>query len=77
MPGHGDDGLTGVQEEASAFTEIDDVHLPSLAKGLAFFGISGSRRKNQKITSSNGENALPSQSENYDVFDIDEMLVIF
>ena len=50
--------------------------VPSLAKGLAFFGISGFRRKNQKMISSNGENAPPFQSENYDVFDIDEMLII-
>ena len=51
-------------------------HIPSLAKGLAFFGISGSRRKNQKIIPSNDENAFFFQSKNYDVFDIDEMLII-
>ena len=56
---------------------INEVRLPSLAKGLAFFGISESRRKNQKIISSNDENAFFFQSKNYDVFDIDEMLIIF
>ena len=50
--------------------------LPLLAKGLAFFGISEFRQTNQKIISSNNENAPFSQSENYDIFDIDKMLVI-
>ena len=53
------------------------LELPSLAKRLAFFEISESRRKNQKIISSNDENAFFFQSKNYDVFDIDEMLIIF
>ena len=52
------------------------IFVPSLAKELAFFGISEFRRKNQKIIPSNGENVPPLQSENYDAFDIDEMLVI-
>ena len=47
-----------------------------LQKGWRGFGISGSKRKNQKITSSNGEKGPLPQSGNYDVSDIDEMLII-
>ena len=52
------------------------LRLSSLAKGLAFFGISGSKRKNQKITPPNGENAPSPQMSNNDAFDIDKMLAI-
>ena len=55
---------------------MQDELVSSLAKRLAFFGISGSKRKNQKSISQYGENAPFLQTENYDALDIDEMLVI-
>ena len=70
-------GFSAVRGGAEMSRIFFQLPLPSLAKGLAFFGISEFRRKNQKIISSNDENVFSFQSENYDVFNIDEMLIIF
>ena len=50
--------------------------LQSIAKGLARVRNFRIQAKNQKIISSNDEKCFFFQTENYDVFDIDEMLII-
>ena len=51
--------------------------LQSIAKGLTRIRNFRIQAKNQKIISSNDEKCSFFQTENYDAFDINEMLVIF
>ena len=60
-----------------AVPRFDKECLQSIAKGLTRVRNFRVQAKNQKIISSNDEKCFFFQTENYDVFDIDEMLIIF